>query len=75
MPGGRKLSLDDPILTKRNISLDVELYKEVRAECVKMKYPLSFVICDLLQEWVDKRKERVPLHSSQENDELRSQQR
>jgi len=56
MPKGRKLSLDDPILTKRNLSLDVELYKKVRAECVKLHYPLSFVVSDLLQEWLDKRK-------------------
>jgi hypothetical protein len=56
MPRGRHLNLDDPILTKRNLSLDVELYREVRAECVKRKYPLSFLVSDLLQEWLDKRK-------------------
>jgi hypothetical protein len=57
MPRGRHLNLDDPILTKRNLSLDVELYREVRAECVKRKYPLSFLVSDLLQEWLDKRNE------------------
>ena len=50
---GRNLNLEDPILTKRNLSLDVELYKKVRAECVNIKYPLSFLVSDLLQEWID----------------------
>ena len=57
MPRGKCLNIDDPIMTKRNLSLEVELFRNVRAECVRRKYPLSYLVNGLLQEWLDTQKD------------------
>ena len=49
-------NLHDPILIKRNISLEAELFREVRAECIRLHYPLSLVAGSLLRGWLDKQK-------------------
>ena len=66
MNRGRKLNSNDPVKTKRNVTLDADLFKQIREECIRMDYPFSYLTEDLLKGWMQTRK-KEPTNAKKAN--------